>query len=161
MFEITGLGATLGDIVQTAKGHGSFNSRDGTLPVDFAALQAMARSAAKAAPGNAWSAIRGRSQYNSLMAKWQMRDGLFVFDHAQAESNGLLATLQGQVGTATNELDLIVRVTPATADSATRAGSPRLRSPLSRSLGTIRDTVAIHGSKDQPTFLPLDIDRAP
>ena len=138
-----------------------FNSRDGTLPVDFAALQAMARSAAKAAPGNAWSAIRGRSQYTGLMAKWQMRDGLFVFDHAQAESNGLLATLQGQVGTATNELDLIVRVTPATADSATRAGSPRLRSPLSRSLGTIRDTVAIHGSKDQPTFLPLDIDRAP
>ena len=160
-FEITGLGATLGDIVQTAKGHGTFNSADGTLPVDFGALQAMARSAAKETPGNAWNSIRGRSPYNGLVAKWQMRDGFFVFDHAQVESSGLLATLQGQVGTATNELDLIVRVTPATADGATRAGSPRSRSPLSRSLGTIRDTVAIHGSKDQPIFSPLDIDRAP
>ena len=154
-FEIAGVGATVGDIIQTARGQGSLDSPAGTWPVDLSAMQSMARSAAVEAPGAAWGPILGRSQYSGLIAKWQLRDGLFVVDHAQAQSGGLLATMQGQVGTSSNELDLLVRVAPVTAGGVARTSSPRSRTAAAK------DTLAIHGSKDRPIFSPIDLDRAP
>ena len=160
-FEITGAGATLGELIQAANGHGSFESADGTMPVDLAALQSMARGAPLETPSGGWSAILGRSPYTGLAAKWLLRDGLFVVDQLQVQSQGLLATMQGQIGPAPKELDLVVRVTPAAGGSVARGGSPRSYIQLNRLSAVTRDSMTIRGPKDRPIFSTLDMDRSP
>lgn len=162
-FDITGRGATLGEVIDGAGGRGHIAVYDGQMQIDLNALQKLAQTPNKTEPIGGWGTAAALSPFESLDVKFQLRDGSVTIEQASARSRGLLASAQGRIGLANPDLDMWVRVTPSTgATSGSGLGPSRSVGTSSRTqIGGPREMLAIRGSWSAPMLVPADTDPAP
>ena len=151
-FELTGHGATLGDVVDRAVGRGMLEARDGQIDLDATALQKLIAAPLATGRPLPWSAIAARSAYQTLGLKFQVRSGVVTIDAGTLRSNGLVTSVFGQVDLPGAKLDLSGRID---------AQPPRLTS-VARSNGrTVDDVLTLRGPWTAPVVSMRPIDPLP
>jgi AsmA-like C-terminal region len=141
-FELTGHGATLGDVVDRASGRGSIEARDGKIHIDAFALKRLVAAPLSPAQPMPWNAVSGSSAYETLSLKFQLRNGSVALENSTLRGDGAVALISGRINFAPAELDLQVRLSP----------DLKLQSPVRRiSDGQIsKDVFSISGAWTAP-----------
>ncbi len=106
-FEVTGEGATLGAVIDSASGRGMIEAQDGSAHLDLLALQRLSKETGHSARPLTWSTIASPAPFEALALKVQLRDGGMAIDAGSLRSNGWLASVTGRIGA---EIDLRVRL---------------------------------------------------
>lgn len=156
-FDLTGRGATLGEVMERAGGRGTLDMRDGQMLLDLAGLQKQSTSIAQGERPAGWGTLAQIAALDALDARFRLRDGVLTFDHLSAISKGLVASVQGHVGITSADLDLAVRIAPA---ALPRLGPARAIS-ASPTTGSARDTLMVRGTWSAPKLSPAEIALTP
>ncbi len=159
-FDISGHGATLGEVLDRASGRGTLEMRDGQMLLDLAGLQklgtALTLSERRSERPAGWGSLAQISSLDTFETKFLLRNGVLALDTLSAVSKGLVANVTGRVGLAAADLDLIVRIAPA----ATRLGPARTLGLPART-PTSHEAFAVRGPWSAPLLSLAEIELMP
>jgi AsmA-like C-terminal region len=158
-FDVSGRGATLGEVLVHAKGRGTLEMRDGQMLMDLPALQKQIASIAGGERPAGWGALAQIAPLDALDGKFQVRDGSVVFENLGAVSKGLVASIQGRLGLAAADVDITVRISPA-ATSA-RTGAARSSAAAAGRAANSREVLSVRGPWSAPLLSAVEIELTP
>ena len=152
-FELSGSGPTLGEVVDGATGRGSLEVRDGQLQLDLPAVQRLVASVPAMAAVDGWAPVAGTTAFETLSAKFQVREGAAIIDEANVRSRGLIGALNGRIGIAASDLDVRIKVGPAERDGDGKTPAAKVTPTATRAqVRAAGDVLSIQGPWTAPAL---------